>query len=178
LISIFVLMKEEVILVNENDHEIGLMEKIEAHEKGELHRAFSIFLFNDQNEFLLQKRASHKYHSPSLWTNTCCSHQRKGESTLEAAKRRLMEEMGITTQVEEKFTFIYRAELDQGLTEHELDHVLIGSFNGTPLFNTSEVEDYKYIGVTELLSDLKSHPERYTEWFKICLEQVIKEMKF
>ncbi len=119
--------KEHVILVDAEDHELGTMEKIEAHEKAVLHRAFSVFIFNDSGELMLQQRAAHKYHSPLLWTNTCCSHQRLGESNIEAGKRRLREEMGFEVDLDEKFHFIYKAEFDNGLTEHELDHVMLGS---------------------------------------------------
>ncbi|PHO01659.1 isopentenyl-diphosphate delta-isomerase, partial [Rhodobacteraceae bacterium 4F10] len=122
-------MKEQVILVDQQDNPIGLMEKIEAHEKALLHRAFSVFVFNDKNELMLQQRAAEKYHSPLLWTNTCCSHQRDGESNIEAGKRRLQEEMGFSCELEEVFSFIYKAPFDNGLTEHEYDHVMIGRFN-------------------------------------------------
>ncbi len=166
-------MKEQVILVDEKDQEIGLMEKMEAHQKGLLHRAFSVFLFNSQGDLLLQKRASSKYHSPSLWTNTCCSHPRKNESILDAASRRLQEEMGIQAELQKKFSFIYKAELDQGLTEHELDHVITGIFNEDPIINLDEVEDWKYISITELNLDIKLKPENYTEWFKICLNETL-----
>lgn len=163
---------EQVILVDENDREIGLMEKMEAHEKGLLHRAFSVFLFNEKNELLLQKRASSKYHSGGLWTNTCCSHPRQNESITEAGSRRLMEEMGIVAEATPEFSFIYKAELDNGLTEHELDHVLIGTFNGIPKINTEEVEDWKFVSMEFIEKDLKIHPEKYTAWFLIIFEEV------
>src|SRR5210317_1530346 len=131
--------EEKVILVNENDEQIGLMPKMEAHEKALLHRAFSVFVFNHKNELMLQQRALVKYHSPGLWTNTCCSHQREGESNIEAGKRRLQEEMGFVTELEESISFIYKASFDNGLTEHEFDHVLLGKFNGTPIINPQEV---------------------------------------
>lgn len=168
---------EEVILVDSNDSEIGLMEKMEAHEKGLLHRAFSVFLFNDSSELLLQKRASTKYHSPDLWTNTCCSHPRKGETIVEAGKRRLVEEMGITADLKSQFTFIYKAELDQGLTEHEYDHVLFGSFNSTPNINLDEVSEWKYVHPDLIQQELDSHPQLYTEWFKICFPRVLEALK-
>jgi isopentenyl-diphosphate Delta-isomerase len=119
------MIEEQVILVDENDNQIGLMPKMEAHEKALLHRAFSVFTFNDKGELLLQQRAADKYHSPLLWTNTCCSHQRDGETSLQAGRRRLQEEMGFTCELEEVFSFIYKAPFDNGLTEHELDHVIM-----------------------------------------------------
>ena len=132
--------QEQVILVNERDEPIGLMNKIEAHEKALLHRAFSVFVLNDKKEVMLQQRAHHKYHSPLLWTNTCCSHQRAGETNIEAGKRRLLEEMGFSTELKELFHFIYKAPFDNGLTEHELDHVMIGYYNNEPTVNDEEVE--------------------------------------
>ena len=166
-------MEEQVILVDEQDNEVGFMPKMEAHLKGVLHRAFSVFLFNDKGELLLQKRASSKYHSPSLWTNTCCSHPRKNETVLAAARRRLKEEMGISTNLKFKFSFIYKAELDQGLTEHELDHVLTGTFNGKPKLNSEEAEDWRYINTSDLTEEIKNNPNEFTEWFKICLAQTL-----
>jgi len=166
-------MEELVILVDEQDNELGVMPKMEAHLKGVLHRAFSIFLFNDNGELLLQKRASSKYHSPSLWTNTCCSHPRKNETVIVAAQRRLQEEMGISADLSTQFSFIYKAELDQGLTEHELDYVLTGTFNGKPEPNEDEAEDWKYISIAKLTKDIQRHPNQFTEWFKICLEQTL-----
>jgi len=138
-------MEENVILVDVLDNQLGLMPKMEAHEKAVLHRAFSVFIFNDEGELMLQQRAAHKYHSPLLWTNTCCSHQRDGESNIEAGKRRLIEEMGFKTNLKEIFSFVYKAPFDNGLTEHELDHVMIGNFNGTPKINTDEVASYKWM---------------------------------
>ncbi len=166
-------MEEQVILVDENDVELGLMPKMEAHEKGVLHRAFSVFLFNEHGEMLLQKRASSKYHSPDLWTNTCCSHPRQNETVLEAAHRRLEEEMGISAELNQRFSFIYKAELDQGLTEHELDHVVTGNFSGEPILNPEEVGDWRYISKENLLKELENKPEQFTEWFKICVNQVL-----
>ena len=147
------------------------MAKMEAHEKALLHRAFSVFIFNDKNELMLQQRAAHKYHSPLLWTNTCCSHQRDGESNIEAGKRRLQEEMGFVTEIEEKTSFIYKAPFDNGLTEHELDHVMVGHFNDSPLINREEVESYKWMTLEDVKSDMKLQPEIYTEWFKIIFEK-------
>ena len=165
-------MKEEqVILVNEKDEQIGLMPKMEAHEKGVLHRAFSVFVFNDQNQLMLQQRAAEKYHSPLLWANTCCSHQRDGESNLKAGKRRLQEEMGFVCELEEKTSFIYKAHFDNGLTEHELDHILVGYYNKNPKLNREEVEDFKWMTVEEVKDDMALNPEIYTEWFKIIFEK-------
>jgi isopentenyl-diphosphate delta-isomerase len=165
-------MKEEhVILVDENDNVLGLMPKMEAHEKAVLHRAFSVFVFNDKHELMLQQRAFHKYHSPGLWTNTCCSHQRRGEGNIEAGKRRLMEEMGFETDLEEKTSFIYRATFDNGLTEHELDHILVGNYNETPNINPDEVADWKWISLEDVKDDLVKHPESYTAWFKIIFDK-------
>ena len=165
-------MKEEqVILVNDRDKQIGLMPKMEAHEKALLHRAFSVFIFNENGELLLQQRASDKYHSPNLWTNTCCSHQRDGEHNTAAGKRRLKEEMGIDCELKEVFSFIYKAPFDNGLTEHELDHVLIGYFNDDPLINKSEVRNFKWMTLKEVKNDIKEYPEEYTAWFKIIFKE-------
>lgn len=164
-------MAENVILVDELDNEIGLMPKMEAHEKAMLHRAFSVFVFNDKGELMLQQRAKHKYHSPLLWTNTCCSHQRKGESNLVAGKRRLQEEMGFVCELEEVFSFIYKAPFDNGLTEHELDHVMVGRFNEDPIINTEEVEAYKWMDLEAVKEDMVTRPEEYTAWFKIIFEK-------
>ncbi|CAL2107469.1 Isopentenyl-diphosphate Delta-isomerase 2 [Tenacibaculum sp. 190524A02b] len=164
-------MKEQVILVDEQDNPIGLMEKIEAHEKALLHRAFSVFTFNDKGELLLQQRAAHKYHSPLLWTNTCCSHQRDGETNIDAGKRRLQEEMGFVCELEEVFSFIYKAPFDNGLTEHELDHVMVGHFNDSPVINKEEVEAYKWMSLEAVKEDIAQQPDLYTEWFKIIFKE-------
>ncbi|TCP22590.1 isopentenyl-diphosphate delta-isomerase [Tenacibaculum skagerrakense] len=164
-------MIENVILVDEQDNEVGFMEKIEAHEKALLHRAFSVFVFNDNNELMLQQRAKGKYHSPLLWTNTCCSHQRKGESNIAAGKRRLQEEMGFTCELEEVFSFIYKAPFDNGLTEHELDHVMVGTYNGEPHINPEEVESYKWMSLEDVKRDIENNPMHYTAWFKIIFEK-------
>ncbi|CAL2086824.1 isopentenyl-diphosphate Delta-isomerase [Tenacibaculum sp. 190524A02b] len=164
-------MKEQVILVDEQDNPIGLMEKIEAHEKALLHRAFSVFTFNDKGELLLQQRAAHKYHSPLLWTNTCCSHQRDGETNIDAGKRRLQEEMGFVCELEEVFSFIYKAPFDNGLTEHELDHVMVGRFNDSPIINKEEVEAYKWMSLEAVKEDIAQQPDLYTEWFKIIFKE-------
>ncbi|GGC88049.1 isopentenyl-diphosphate Delta-isomerase [Flavobacterium lutivivi] len=165
-------MKEEqVILVNEKDEPIGSMNKLEAHEKALLHRAFSVFILNDKNEVMLQQRAHHKYHSPMLWTNTCCSHQRAGETNIEAGKRRLFEEMGFETELKELFNFIYKAPFDNGLTEHELDHVMIGYYNDEPVINRDEVESWKWMKIEDIKNDMIVNPEIYTVWFKIIFDE-------
>ncbi|MGZ0014852.1 isopentenyl-diphosphate Delta-isomerase [Yeosuana sp. AK3] len=163
--------EENVILVNENDEQIGVMPKLEAHEKALLHRAFSVFIFNDANELMLQQRASHKYHSPNLWTNTCCSHQREGESNIQAGKRRLQEEMGFVVDLKESISFIYKAPFDNGLTEHEFDHVLTGKYNGMPKINLEEVANWKWMPLKSVKMDIEKHPELYTEWFKIIFDK-------
>jgi len=171
-------MKEEqVILVNEKDEKIGLMAKMEAHEKALLHRAFSVFIFNDKNELMLQQRAAHKYHSPLLWTNTCCSHQRDGESNIEAGKRRLQEEMGFVTEIEEKTSFIYKAPFDNGLTEHELDHIMVGRYSKDPVINREEVETFKWMTLEQVKDDIALNPKIYTEWFKIIFEKFYSFLK-
>jgi isopentenyl-diphosphate delta-isomerase len=163
--------EEHVILVNEKDEQIGLMPKMEAHEKAVLHRAFSVFIFNNKNELMLQQRALSKYHSPGLWTNTCCSHQRDGESNIQAGKRRLMEEMGFVVDLQESISFIYKAPFDNGLTEHEYDHVLIGRYNENPHINREEVADWKWMPLEAVKRDMEVHSELYTEWFKIIFEK-------
>ncbi|MEZ0007650.1 isopentenyl-diphosphate delta-isomerase [Flavobacterium sp. 28YEA47A] len=165
------MIEEKVILVNERDEQIGLMPKLEAHEKAQLHRAFSIFILNSKNEVMLQQRASQKYHSPLLWTNTCCSHQREGESNIQAGNRRLMEEMGFSTELKELFHFIYKAPFDNGLTEHELDHVMVGYFDGEPVINPEEVENWKWMDIDAIKDDMQVHPEKYTVWFKIIFDE-------
>ncbi|MFY0604854.1 MAG: isopentenyl-diphosphate Delta-isomerase [Flavobacteriaceae bacterium] len=164
-------MEEKVILVDEQDNQLGLMPKMEAHEKAMLHRAFSVFIFNDIGELMLQQRAAEKYHSPLLWTNTCCSHQRDGETSLEAGKRRLKEEMGFTTELEEVFWFVYKAPFDNGLTEHELDHVMIGYYNDAPNINREEVAAYKWMTLEAVKSDMELNPDAYTAWFKIIFKE-------
>ena len=164
---------EEVVLVNVNDQPIGYMEKQEAHLKGLLHRAFSVFIFNNNNELLLQKRAVSKYHSGGLWTNTCCSHPRKNEIVLSAAKRRLFEEMGIKCDLKFKFSFIYKAKLDNNLFEHEFDHVFFGYTNTKPDINTEEVDSYCYKSIEKIQKEIINQPGQYTEWFKICFNEVV-----
>ena len=162
--------EEHVILVNEKDQEIGLMPKFEAHQKAVLHRAFSVFIFNSENELMLQQRASNKYHSPNLWTNTCCSHQRSGESNIQAGTRRLYEEMGFTTPLKEITSFIYKAPFDNGLTEHELDHIMVGYYNEDPVINSDEVEDWKWMKIEDVKKDISLNPDLYTAWFKIIFK--------
>ncbi len=169
--------EEKVVLVDKNDNQIGLMSKMEAHQKGTLHRAFSIFLFNSENQILLQKRSSNKYHSGGLWTNTCCSHPRDEESVIDAGNRRLFEEMGIKTELKEAFNFIYKAELENGLIEHEYDHVLIGEFNGTPILNKDEAEDWKWISMEDVRKDIVENETDYTVWFVIAFEYFYKNFK-
>ncbi|MHC5202641.1 isopentenyl-diphosphate Delta-isomerase [Myroides sp. LJL119] len=165
-------MKEElVILVNEQDQQIGLMEKIQAHKEALLHRAFSVFVLNDKNEIMLQQRAAHKYHSPLLWANTCCSHQRQGETNIQAGKRRMREEMGFDLDLKDVFNFIYKAPFDNGLTEHELDHVMIGYSNQDPIINPEEVADWKWMGIEDIKKDISENPQVYTEWFKIIFSK-------
>ena len=172
-------MPEMIILVDEQDNQIGVSEKLAAHQNGaKLHRAFSIFIFNDKNEMMLQQRAKTKYHFGGLWTNTCCSHPNVGETTMAAAHRRLVEEMGFDTDLEEICSFIYRApDPKSGLTEHEFDHVFIGKHNQAPKLNPEEADAYKWITLEDLEQDVRKHPENYTPWFKIVLDQVIKTMR-
>jgi len=163
--------EEKVILVNQNDEQIGLMPKMEAHEKGLLHRAFSVFVFNEKNELMLQQRAHTKYHSPGLWTNTCCSHQREGESNIAAGKRRLQEEMGFSTDLKDTISFIYKAPFDNGLTEHEFDHILVGKFQEEPNLNADEAAAWKWMPLEDVKKDMTENPSIYTEWFKIIFDK-------
>jgi isopentenyl-diphosphate delta-isomerase len=160
---------EHVILVDEFDNAIGTMEKLEAHQKGFLHRAFSVLLFNSKGEILLQKRAQGKYHSGGLWTNTCCSHPLPGESMSDATRRKLMQEMGIDQQTEFAYKFIYKTALDDNLIEHEYDHVFIGTHDGDPIINDQEVEDWKFTDLPSLRTDIQENPDAYTFWFKLII---------
>lgn len=165
---------EYVILVDEDDNEIGTMEKMQAHEKAELHRAFSVFIYNNEKQIMLQRRSLEKYHSGGLWTNTCCSHPRKGELTEDAAHRRLNEEMGFDCEIREVFDFVYKAKLDKGLTEFELDHVFIGQYSGSVNLNKDEAMEYKWIAYDDLIVDISNSSQKYTEWFKIIMENLEK----
>ncbi len=168
------MIQEMVILVNEHDKEIGLMEKQEAHIKGLLHRAFSVMVFNGKGEMLLQQRALSKYHSGGLWTNTCCSHPRQGETTEQAAHRRLQEEMGFDCELKLHQTFIYKAPFENGLTEHELDHVFVGIYNQNPHINLDEVNDFHWISLPDLDLQLRDEPEKFTVWFKMIMENYVR----
>jgi len=168
---------EHVILVSKKDEEIGTMEKMQAHEQAKLHRAFSVFIFNSKGELLLQQRANHKYHSPLLWTNTVCSHPRKGEKTDAAAHRRIVEEMGFDCEFKEAFSFLYKSDVGQGLTEHEFDYVFIGVSDVKPSPNPDEVGDWKYVKLDNLKNDVSVNPNNYTVWFKIALEEVLEYFK-
>ena len=165
-----------VILVDEKDNPLGIMEKIEAHEKAKLHRAFSVFIYNSKNELMLQQRALTKYHTPGLWTNTCCSHQKLEESNIEAGKRRLQEEMGFSTELKETISFIYKAPFENGLTEHEFDYILVGEYQNDPQPNPDEVHDWKWMSLDNIENDINKNPNLYTEWFKIIFEKHKSEM--
>ncbi len=165
---------EHVILVDEQDNAIGTLEKIEAHREGLLHRAFSILIFNSTGEVLLQKRAKHKYHSGGLWTNTCCSHPLPNETIEEATHRKLIQEMGVDVQTEFVYKFIYQTQLDRNLIEHEYDHVFFGTFDGVPTINKEEVEDWKFVDLKSLRSDIELNPENYTYWFKLIIDYLDK----
>jgi isopentenyl-diphosphate delta-isomerase len=167
---------EEVILVNEADAPVGTMEKMEAHRKALLHRAFSVFIFNSRGEMLLQRRASGKYHSPGLWTNACCSHPRPGEETHSAASRRLAEEMGFTTRLEKLFDFTYRSEFDNGLTEFEFDHVFVGQYDADIHPDAAEVSDYCYQSLDEIKQGMEARPDHFTSWFHLAFPLVTEKI--
>lgn len=167
---------EEVILVNEKDEPIGLMEKILAHQEGRLHRAFSVLIFNEKNELLIHQRAKDKYHCGGLWTNACCSHPREHETTLDAALRRIDEEMGFSCSLFHVDEFIYKAEFDNGLTEYEYDHIFIGYYNDNPVPNPLEVHDWKYVNITMLEKDMALHPHNYTPWFKDIIQNRLENI--
>jgi isopentenyl-diphosphate Delta-isomerase len=167
---------EYVVLVDNNDNEVGTMEKLQAHVEGVLHRAISVFIFNTRGELLLQQRAAGKYHSPLLWTNTCCSHPRPGESPFDAANRRLAEEMGLVCSLKKSFTFVYQARFGNGLTEHEFDHVFTGVSDAVPQPDHAEVAAWRYVGMDLLEEEIRMRPERFTEWFQICLREWKKEL--
>jgi isopentenyl-diphosphate delta-isomerase len=171
------MIEDLVILVNEKDEQIGHIGKLEAHQKGLLHRAFSIIVWNNQNEMLIHQRAFGKYHSEGLWTNTCCSHPKVGESVLEAAHRRLQEEMGFDCELQQKFHFTYKIELENQLFEHELDHVLIGQYNRNPLPNSAEVLDFRWISLLELKKEIVEKPANFTFWFKEIIRDFENKIK-
>ena len=162
----------DVILVDERDVQTGTMEKLEVHQKALLHRAFSIFVFNAKGEMLLHKRAANKYHSAGLWTNACCSHPSPGEDTLSAAHNRLQEEMGISINMEKVFDFTYKAVFDNGLTEHEFDHVFVGEYDGAIFPDKEEVSDYCFKSIGDIKDSIQTHPQKYTEWFKIAFPKM------
>ncbi|MBY0065784.1 isopentenyl-diphosphate Delta-isomerase [Empedobacter falsenii] len=166
-------MEEFVVLVDQDDQKLGLMEKQQAHVAGLLHRAFSVFVFNSKGELMIQQRAASKYHSPTLWTNTCCSHPRDNETYEQAAHRRLEEEMGFDCELEYKFNFIYKAHLENDLIEHELDHVFIGTFDDEPKLNPDEVMAYRWVELDDLKKDTEKNPQNYTAWFKIIFEHYV-----
>lgn len=166
-------MEEFVVLVDQDDQKLGLMEKQLAHVAGLLHRAFSVFVFNSKGELMIQQRAASKYHSPTLWTNTCCSHPRDNETYEQAAHRRLEEEMGFDCELEYKFNFIYKAHLENDLIEHELDHVFIGTFDNEPKLNPDEVMAYRWVELDDLKKDMEKNPQNYTAWFKIIFEHYV-----
>lgn len=171
------MQEENVILVNEKDEQIGLMPKMEAHQKGVLHRAFSVFIFNKKDELMLQQRAHSKYHSPGLWTNTCCSHQREGESNIQAGKRRLQEEMGFITDLKDTISFIYKAPFDNGLTEYEFDHILVGRYEEDPILNPEEAAAFKWMSLEDVKKDMEVNPQLYTAWFKIIFDKYYQTIR-
>ena len=164
--------EKQVILVNESDETIGAMDKMEAHRKGELHRAFSVFIFNSKGEMLLQQRAMNKYHSGGLWTNACCSHPGPGEETMSAANRRLKEEMGFETDLKKIFDFVYRSEFENGLIEHEFDHIFVGEFERDIVMNRDEVKDFCYKKLDEIRDSLAMQPQKYTAWFQLAFPKI------
>ncbi len=170
-------MEEQVILVDHEDVAIGEMGKMNAHELGKLHRAFSVFIFNTAGQLLLQQRSLEKYHSAGKWTNTCCSHPRPGELTLDAAKRRLKEEMGMECELSYGFNFLYKATFSNELTEHEIDHVYFGLSDEIPAINAMEVASYKYVDLAELKKNIIEHPNDYTVWLKVCFNEVLEFKK-
>lgn len=163
-----------VVLVNEQDIQLGIMEKLQAHQEGLLHRAFSVFIFNSKGEMLLQQRSSNKYHSPNLWSNACCSHPMPGENTEAAAHRRLQEELGFDTTLQYDFNFTYKVAFDNGLIEHEFDHVFTGTYDGSIVPNSLEVKDYCFMKMEDIENSMLTHPHKYSEWFKIAFEKMQK----
>ena len=170
-------MTEKIVLVDEQDNQVGVAEKIKTHQEGKLHRAFSLFIFNSQGELLLQKRAARNYHSANLWSNTCCSHQRENEQLEEAALRRLKEEMGFICPLREAFRFTYRVEFENGLIENEFDHVFFGKFDGPVNPDSKEVADWKWITLEKLKKDIQKNPDQYSYWLKELLNRIISEKR-
>ncbi|MFL2610519.1 MAG: isopentenyl-diphosphate Delta-isomerase [Flavobacteriaceae bacterium] len=171
------MQQENVVLVDTNNNKLGLMPKMEAHIKGILHRAFSVIIFNNNGDIMLQKRARTKYHTPGLWSNTCCSHQRDNEDNITAGKRRLYEEMGFTTQLQNFDSFIYKVSFSNGLIEHEFDHILTGVYNGIPNLNKKEVDQWKWVSIDYLYHDINNNPDNYTAWFKIIINKYSESLK-
>lgn len=171
-------MEEYIIVVDEFDKEIGSIEKLDAHNKGILHRAFSILVFNSNNQLLLQKRSTKKYHSPGLWINTCCSHPKYGEDLQNAIYRRLREEMGFTCELEEIFSFIYKVQLGENLFENEFDHVFIGKYDGNVIANKDEVDEFKWVDIEEIKNHIVFRPDLYTYWFKYLFNIVENKLSF
>jgi len=171
------MQQENVVLVDINNNKLGLMPKMEAHIKGILHRAFSVIIFNNNGDIMLQKRARTKYHTPGLWSNTCCSHQRDNEDNITAGKRRLYEEMGFTTQLQNFDSFIYKVSFSNGLIEHEFDHILTGIYNGIPNLNKKEVDQWKWVSIDYLYHDINNNPDNYTAWFKIIINKYSESLK-
>jgi isopentenyl-diphosphate delta-isomerase len=168
---------EQVVLVNEQDQELGTMEKMEAHRLGVLHRAFSVFIFNEQGQMLLQQRALHKYHSGGLWTNACCSHPRPGEKVNKAASRRLNEELGFDTPLKPIFDFVYKATFENGLTEHEFDHVYFGNYDGKIFPDPNEVMNVEFENMESIAADLRGNPKKFTAWFQLAFDRVYEWWK-
>ena len=177
VIELKVCLMEEVILVDKNDKQIGTMEKLAAHQNGgKWHRALSIFVFNNKKETMLQRRALTKYHTPGCWTNTCCSHQRVGESTVEAAHRRLKEEMGFDCELYEVFNFPYQADVGKGLKENEYDHIVFGKYDGKPTLNPEEACDWKWISIPALKKEIEHSPENFTPWLRLMVDEIEKNL--
>ena len=170
-------MKEQLILVDEQDNQTGALDKLSVHQKGLLHRAFSVFIFNSKDELLLQQRAQDKYHSSLLWSNTCCSHPLSGEDISDTLERRLEEEMGLKCKTQFVFRFVYKIFFENGLTEHEWDHVYFGRSDELPKPNPEEVKDWKYISLEKLSEEISSNPENFSGWLNICFPEVIKHFK-
>jgi len=167
-------MQERVVLVDEQDKELGSMEKLKAHYEGILHRAFSVFIFNENGQLLLQKRANGKYHSGRLWSNSCCSHPRPGEALDIVVRRRLMEEMGFACHTREIFSTVYKAKLDNDIIENEFDHIFIGEYNGLPNPEPQEVEEWKWMDITEIKNHIKVQGQNFTVWFPLLFDNVIR----